>query len=408
MTLGRSVCSHETFTRGPAGVGELRVDNRSMSFFDQHPRARWAAPVLAAALVVGGVATAQSSAGGQSDLAQRSAHDLLVDLQKARPAPLSGTVVQRMDLGLPELPAGALGGGGSMSGGALNPVTLLSGSHTWRVWYADPTHSRLALVDGTGEYDVVRNGSDLWQWSSADASVVHATAPGEAGPSHNTIAPTTPADPGARLPDLSNPDAVATWALSQLGPTTIVDSTSTDMVAGRAAYGLVLTPRASDTRIGSVHLSLDAKTSLPLAATVIPRGSTVPAADVRYTSLTLARPAPSVFGFTPPPGAKVTTVSGDDGSGPGEAHASGTRPHVVGTGWSSVLIGELPAPSAASARGAGTNPVTALRKLLPEVAGPWGTGHLLTTRLFTVVLTDDGRFAAGAVDPSVLYTALTH
>ncbi len=377
-----------------------------MSFFDQHPRARWTAPVLAAALVVGGVATAQSSAGGQSDLAQRSAHDLLVDLAKARPTPLSGTVVQRMDLGLPELPAGALGGGGSMSAGALNPVTLLSGSHTWRVWYADPTHARLALVDGTGEYDVVRNGSDVWQWSSADASVVHTTAPAEA--SNDTLSPTTPADPGAGLPDLSNPDAVATWALSQLGSTTIVDSTRTDMVAGRPAYGLVLTPRASDTRIGSVHLSLDAKTSLPLAATVIPRGSTVPAVDVRYTTLTLAQPAPSVFGFTPPPGAEVTTVSGGDGSGPGAARASGTRPQVVGTGWSSVLVGELAAPSAASARGAGSNPVTALRKLLPEVAGPWGSGHLMTTRLFTVVLTDDGRFAAGAVDPSVLYAALAH
>jgi len=32
----------------------------------------------------------------------------------------------------------------------------------------------------------------------------------------------------------------------------------------------------------------------------------------------------------------------------------------------------------------------------------------MTTRLFTVVLADDGRFAAGAVDPSVLYAALAH
>jgi outer membrane lipoprotein-sorting protein len=293
-----------------------------------------------------------------------------------------------------------------MSAGGLNPVTLLSGSHTWRVWYADPAHARLALVDGNGEYDVVRNGSDLWQWSSADASVVHATAPAEA--SDTTISPTTPADPGTGLPDLSNPDAVATWALSQLGPTTVVTSTTTDMVAGRAAYGLVLTPRTSDTRIGSVHLSLDAKTSLPLAATVIPRGSTVPAVDVRYESLALARPAPSVFGFTPPPGARVTTVSGGDGSGPGVAQPPGNQPKVVGTGWSSVLVGELPPSSAASARGAGSNPVTALRKLLPQVSGPWGSGHLLSTRLFTVVLSDDGRFAAGAVAPSVLYAALAH
>ncbi len=374
-----------------------------MSFFDQHPRTRWAAPVLAAVLVAGGVATAQSSAGGQSDLPQRSAHDLLVDLQQARPTPLSGTVVQTMDLGLPELPGGALAGGGSTSAGGLNPVTLLSGSHTWRVWYAGPTHARLALVDGTGEYDVVRNGSDLWQWSSADASVVHATAPSE--PS-DRVSPTSPAGHGAGLPDLSNPDAVATWALAQLGPTTIVESTRTDMVAGRPAHGLVLTPRSPGTRIGSVHLSLDARTSLPLAATVTPRGSTVPAVDVRYTSLDLARPAPSVFGFTPPPGATVTTVRPGEGSAPGAGGASGPRPRVVGTGWSSVLVGELPAPSAGSARGAGSDPLTSLRTLLPRVTGPWGVGHLLSTRLFTAVLTDDGRFAAGAVDPSVLYSAL--
>ena len=74
-----------------------------MNPFAQHPRARWAAPVLAAALTVGAVATAQSSAGGQSDLAPRTAHDLLVELQKARPTPLSGTVVQTMDLGIPSL-----------------------------------------------------------------------------------------------------------------------------------------------------------------------------------------------------------------------------------------------------------------------------------------------------------------
>lgn len=378
-----------------------------MSFLAQHPRVRWTAPILAAALVVGGVATAQSSMGGQSDLAPRTAHDLLVDLQKARPIPLSGTVVQTMDLGLPDLSAGALGGG-SPSAGALNPLTLLSGSHSWRVWYADPTHARLALVDGSGEYDVVRNGSDLWQWSSADASVLHATVPAQVEDPSAPASPTAPADPGPGLPDVSSPDAVATWALAQLGPTTIVDSTRTDTVAGRAAYGLVLTPRTPDTRIGSVHLSLDAETSLPLAATVTPRGSTVPAVDVRYATLTMARPDPSVFRFTPPPGAKVTS-SGEaraDGQAPGEGRRLGARPHVVGAGWSAVVVGELPAPAAGTAQGARSNPVAAVMKLLPEVAGPWGSGRLLTTRLFAVVLTDDGRFAAGAVEPTVLYAAL--
>jgi outer membrane lipoprotein-sorting protein len=378
-----------------------------MSFLAQHPRVRWAAPVAAAALVVGGVATAQSSAGGQSSLPERSAHDLLVDLQHARPTALSGTVVQTMDLGLPQLSAGALGGGGPGSAGSLNPMTLLSGSHSWRVWYADPTHARLALVDGTGEYDVVRNGSDLWQWSSVDSSVVHATVRprsegGRAG------SPTVPPTSVPHLPDLSSPDAVATWALSQLDPTTVVRSTETDRVAGRPAHGLVLTPRTPGSRIGSVHLSLDAETSLPLAATVLPRGSTRPAVDVRYSSLSTATPDPAVFRFTPPPGARVTTADGDDRAATQADPAAGARPHVIGTGWSSVVVGKLPAMPAGPGQGHGPDPLTAIRKVLPEVSGPWGTGRLFRTRLFTAVLTDDGRFAAGAVDPSALYAALVH
>jgi hypothetical protein len=377
-----------------------------MNFFAQHPRARWAAPVLAAALMVGGVATAQSSAGGQSDLAPRTAHDLLVDLQKARPTPLSGTVVQTMDLGLPDLSAGALSGG-SGSAGKLNPLSLLSGSHGWRVWFADPTHARLALVDGTDEYDVVRNGSDVWQWSSADASVAHAKVSAEAVNPGDARSPSTPGTGAAGIPDLSNPDAVATWALSQLDPTTAVTSTRTDRVARRSAYGLVLTPRTPGTRIGSVHLSLDAETSLPLAATVFPRGSTRPAVDVRFTTLTLARPAPSVFEFTPPPGATVTTEGRDDGPAPKIDPTPVARPHVVGTGWSSVIVGELPARSTTgTSRDAAADPMAVLRKVVPRVTGDWGSGNLLTTRLFSVVVTDDGRFAGGAVDPSVLYAAL--
>jgi outer membrane lipoprotein-sorting protein len=373
-----------------------------MSFLSRYPRVRWAAPVLAGALMIGGVAVAQSSAGGQSDLAPRSAHELLVSLQDATPTPLSGAVVQTMDLGLPDLSsAGRTGGGGSGASGGLNPVTLLSGSHTWRVWYADPTHSRLALVDGSSEYDVVRNGSDLWQWSSQDQSVVHATIPDESSASPR---PTRPAPSG--LPDLSDPAAVATWALSQLDPTTQVTTTRTDMVAGRPAYGLVLTPRSPDTRIGSVHLSLDATTSLPLAATVLPRGSTVPAVDVRFTSVTLAAPESSVFDFTPPPGATVTTPGDPSaGEGSGAADPAAQRPTVTGTGWTSVVVGTLPQPSS-SDTAATADPLTVLSTLLPRVSGTWGSGNLMTTRLFTVVLTDDGRFAAGAVDPPALYAAL--
>ena len=60
------------------------------------------------------------------------------------------------------------------------------------------------------------------------------------------------------------------------------------------------------------------------------------------------------------------------------------------------------------AAGAGTNDgqVKAMLDLLPKVSGAWGTGHLLEGKLFSAVLTDDGRVAVGAVTPQTLYAAL--
>ena len=44
---------------------------------------------------------------------------------------------------------------------------------------------------------------------------------------------------------------------------------------------------------------------------------------------------------------------------------------------------------------------------LPAVSGSWGSGHLFTGPLFSAVITDDGRIAAGAVAPEQLYRALS-
>ncbi|MET8374015.1 hypothetical protein ABZU42_30415, partial [Micromonospora profundi] len=40
---------------------------------------------------------------------------------------------------------------------------------------------------------------------------------------------------------------------------------------------------------------------------------------------------------------------------------------------------------------------------LTAVSGDWGSGRLLTSKLFSVLLTDDGRVLAGAVTPERLY-----
>ena len=103
----------------------------------------------------------------------------------------------------------------------------------------------------------------------------------------------------------------------------------------------------------------------------------------------------------------VTTEGRDEGPAPVTDRSLVARPHVVGTGWSSVVLGQLPAMSTTdTSRDAAADPMAVLRKVVPRATGDWGSGNLLPTRLFSVVVTDDGRFAAGAVDPSVLYAAL--
>ena len=43
----------------------------------------------------------------------------------------------------------------------------------------------------------------------------------------------------------------------------------------------------------------------------------------------------------------------------------------------------------------------------PSVSGAWGEGRLVRTTLVNAVLTTDGRLAIGAVEPELLYAALS-
>ena len=81
----------------------------------------------------------------------------------------------------------------------------------------------------------------------------------------------------------------------------------------------------------------------------------------------------------------------------------------IGNGWGTLFFVdvpvELPAPDEANASGPLGTVASAL-DALPRVSGDWGTGHLLRGTLFSVLVTDDGQVAVGAVPPAVLYAAL--
>jgi outer membrane lipoprotein-sorting protein len=379
-----------------------------MTVFARRPVLRWLAPLLAALLLgTAGAAIAALSASARDSLPPRSASQLLVDVQKAKVEGLSGTIVQSADLGLPALPN--IGGGSSS-----DFTSLVSGSHTLRLWYAGPTKARLALLGDLGESDLIRNGSDVWLWSSSSNTAKHLTVPSEAGDTPDPADPSHATGTGAP----TTPQQAADLALKAITPTTSVTTDPTAVVAGRPAYQLVLEPKDTSTLIGTVKIAIDGATHIPTRVQVFPRGATKPAFEVGFTSFSPAAPSDSVFSFNPPPGATVSEgigTSGDAAQGadptdgtPASGDArTGAKPTVVGDGWTAVVVATLPTDQTSA--GQPTTPLGSLDsvvKNLPVVSGTWGSGHLLKGTLFSVLLTDDGRLVAGAVEPSALYAAL--
>lgn len=372
-----------------------------MTIFARRPALRWLVPVATATvLVTGGAAFNLMSAAARDPLPPRSAAQLLADVQGARVDGLSGTIVENADLGLPELP----GVGGS---GSSDLASMLAGSHTLRVWYDGPQHVRLSLMGQLGESDVVRNGRDLWTWTSRDRSATHRTLPVGTGSPHE---PSLPATPDRAV----TPDQLARRALAAIDPSTKVSTDGTAVVAGRSAYELVLQPRDPATLVSSVHIAVDAATHLPTRVRVFAHGLSRPAVEVGFTSFDPTRPDASVFAFNPPPGTRVTQGSGGPSTGGPLAHrpsgkqltqlqrAASRAPKVVGSGWTTVLVGSVPATGTGSQLGLADQ----LVRRLPKVSGAWGSGHLLRGTLVSVLLTDDGRLAVGSVAPERLYQAL--
>ena len=293
-------------------------------------QARWAVPFGAVAVV--GVVAAGSvltSAQAVPALPARTPAQLIAAIAagKSAPAALSGTIVTNAALGLPDLPAAA---------GPAGIPSVLTGSHTFEFWYARPQQLRIAVPVPLGETDLRVDGRQVWLWDSKTNTATHLLLPAEPGPfpagtggpagsvysggsfySPNkantaTASATSQAEVSAaaeNLPAVPTPQQAARRLLAMLGPTTTVSVQSNVMIAGQAAYQLVLAPKNPGSLIGRVAVAIDASNYLPLRVQIFARGSASPAFQVGYTSISFARPAASNFTFRPPPGAKVKTAT---------------------------------------------------------------------------------------------------
>jgi len=347
----------------------------------RHPSLRWLAPV-GIACVAGMAATGffrGSTSSSTASLPATTPAALIAAVQEQEVEGFSGTVVTHVSLGLPQVPA--LAG----STGSTSFTGLLSGAHTLQVWYGGASRQRIALLGATDETDVFRDGRQVWQWSSANRTAVHAMLP-----------PGTDVPPS--LEDLT-PLGLARRLLTGLEPSTRVAVDRSHEVADRSAYDLVLTPRDAATRIGEVRIAVDGRTKSPLGVQVTARGASAPAVDIAFTKIAFGRQPARTFRFTPPDDARVRQLPPSHDAGRSTAMSTRAAARTTGSGWSSVVETRPGAKALTSLRHDGA------LAAFTSVSGTWGTGYLLDGDLFSALVTTDGRVLVGAVAPPALYAA---
>jgi outer membrane lipoprotein-sorting protein len=327
---------------------------------------RTAAAGIAVAGAVGlGLLAVPAGAGAQPALPPVDPEELVRSVLARDPQPLAGAVELENGLGLPALPG---------------VPQAANGTSTARIWSDGDRRGRVQLPTETGERTLVSDGETFWAWNSEDRTVRRI-------PEGEHERDTTNADPGA----------AAAEALAALRPTSVISVDGTSEVAGRPAYDLVLAPAPAErTLLREVRVAVDAEHRMPLRLTVLATGSAERALQIGFTDIDFGPQDPELFRFTPPPGAVVEDARHPEGHRPG-----GSEPTMVGDGWDTVLVTAAPGPDAERPEG-----LPDLAQLGRPIDGPWGSGRLISSAVASVIVTDDGRIAAGAVPEQVLSEAL--
>lgn len=344
--------------------------------------------VAAIGVVVGvvavGIIAAPAGAGQAPTLPATTPDALVASVVTSSVPAMAGTVQIVNNLGLPALPGMGL------------PSQLTAGtSDDIRVWTDGTDKARISIPAPNSEETVVDTGSMIYEWNSADRSVTeHSLKPAS---DHRA-----PSAPQAMPKEAIDPMTAAKALISEIRKTSNVSVEGTDMVANRPAYDLVLSPKSNErTLLREVRIAIDAQTHIPLQLTVLADNTDTPALQIGFSSLNLGPQDPSLFTFTVPAGATV-----DKGNKLGQKSmeaASSVDPKVVGAGWDTVIVAQLPTDQGNGRSGL---PLGLIQELGKPVSGTWGSGTLISTNVATALITSDGRVAAGFVPEQVLAQAL--
>ncbi|HWB21877.1 MAG TPA: hypothetical protein VG652_03205 [Gaiellaceae bacterium] len=304
---------------------------------------------------------------------------------------------------------------GSLAAGSGSP--LLSGA-SGRIWLTNDGHLRLELQSGSGDAQIVSDGKTLTVYDASSNTAYELALPAQ-GPDS-----TTPADHA--VPGLSEIDT----ALTQLESFATVSDAVPGSTAGQPSYTVSVSPKANGGLVSSAELGWDAATGVPLHAAIYAKGDTTPVLDLTVTDISYGPVASSDVNVTPPPGAKIETLSlptaGTEKSGTpvtGLAAVAAAVPFTLaapdtldGLARNEVrLTGSGADAGALVTYGEGLSTIAVLEhapaakdassplSMLPSVTINGATGHELVTALGTIVHVTSGGVAytiAGSVTQS--------
>ncbi|MBW1600048.1 DUF2092 domain-containing protein [Streptomyces sp. JJ38] len=390
---------------------------------------RYAVPVAVAAVAVASVGLVPALAdGGDPDLPDITAQELVEKIAASDVEHLSGTVKISSDLGIPGLGGGSDQNGGLFGGHSERPEEdggeaapqdgtspadpsarlpeLVGGEHTLRVAFDGPDKQRVSVVEDTSEFTVVHNDGDLWSYDSASNTAFHAELP----------EPPKGRERGEGMPGSLTPQEAAEKALAAVDDTTSVTVDGTTKVAGRDAYVLAIAPEdAAESTVDALRIAVDAENGTPLRVTLDARSGGEPVLEAGYTKVDFGKPDADRFDFTPPKGAEVTEAeelkehhSEEPGGLPGlDGFAElGEDVEIIGEGWDSVVRVELPEGAMGGDKGLESKEAQSLLDAFTEpVEGDFGQGRVVSTKLVNALLTDDGTLYVGAVTKDGLLKA---
>lgn len=370
------------------------------------------AAVTGAALGVTGLALVAMPAGADDapNLPEISAQELVSSTLQADPPAFAGSVAVHNDLGLP---SGV-------------PGMDFADFDSARVFHDGDDGFRVSVQDGNAEYTLVANGDEAWAYNSSDNTATRFAAPDgdktggqERAKGHHK---------GQRPEEMADPARAAQEIVQRLSETSTITVDGTARVADRAAYELVLTPKPSErTVLREVKVAIDSQTRLPLRLEVMANGTPEPIFSLGFDEFSVGEQPERLFDFTPPKGVKIEDATdkarerAEQAPAQGEKDAAerfGESLQVVGEGWDTVVTGAAGEELLSARpqmqdgqRGMGERDEQSAKDLLERygkrVSGEFGSGYVITTKAGSGLITDDGRFAVGAVPVQVLEQALT-